>query len=110
MQIITNSIQYLHDAALQIVLLQGYNAAGLLGRLWSVVNCFAHNIDDNIAQAETLRTEHKVSRKQIQTRLGYDLTKQTVKAKGHNSPFFFLNINVIFDATQGQSRCSSHTS
>lgn len=72
---------------------------------------FVQNDDDNVAQAEALHTIHKVSFSVLENRfrLNWAVTfPGTVEGKGSDTDFF--NIYGLFDATQGQSRCSSYTS
>lgn len=92
-----------------------YNTfAGFIIRLHDLGICdaelFCQN-DDNIAQAETLHTIHKVSFLVLENRFRLDWAvtfPSTVEGKGSDTDFF--NIYGFFDATQGQSRCSSYTS
>lgn len=72
---------------------------------------FAQNDDDNIAQAETIHILHKVSFLVLENRFRLDWAvtfSSIVEGKGSDTDFF--NIYGLFDATQGQSRCSSYTS
>ena len=71
----------------------------------------AQSDDDNIAQAEPLHAIRKVSLLVLENRFRLDWAvtfPSTVEGKGSDTDFF--NIYGLFDATQGQSRCSSYTS
>lgn len=77
---------------------------------WVVV-IQSYDDDDNIPQAETLHTIHKVSFLVLENRFRLDWAvtfPSTVEGKGSDTDFF--NIYGLFDATQGQSWCSSYTS
>lgn len=72
---------------------------------------FAQHDNNNIAQAETLHVIHKVSVLVLENRFRLDWAvtfPSAVEGKGSDTDFF--NIYGLFDATQGQSRCSSYTS
>ena len=66
----------------------------------------AQNDDDNIAQADTLHSIHKVSFLALQNDWAVTFPN-TVEGKGSDTDIF--NIYRLFDAPQGRSRCSSYT-
>lgn len=72
---------------------------------------FAHRHDDNIAHSGTLHVLHKVSFWVLENsfRLDWAATFPCTAERKDPTPTFF-NIYGLFDATQGQSRCSSCTS